>query len=63
MDLGHFLLDLAQIVDPLIALLMCAIWNDAIHLSRFRARIAQWVLALVLVLSLLIPVALIGQGR
>lgn len=63
MDLGHWLLDLAQVFAPLIALLMCAIWDDAIHLNRFQARIAQLVLALILVLSILIPVVLIGQSH
>lgn len=63
MDLGHLLLDLAQIFAPIIALLMVAIQDDVFSLSKRQAMFAQLALILILLLSLLIPVALIGQGR
>lgn len=63
MGLGQLLLDIAQIVDPLIALLSCAIWNDVISIYTFPKWVVQSVLISVLVLSLLIPVALIGLAH
>lgn len=63
MDLGHLLLDLAQIFAPIIALLMVAIKDDVFSLSKRQAMFAQLALILILLLSLLIPVVLIAQNR
>ena len=63
MDLGHLLLDLAQIFAPIIALLMVAIQDDVFSLSKRQAMFAQLALILILLLSLLIPVVLIAQNR
>lgn len=63
MGLGQLLLDIAQIADPLIALLSCAIWNDQIQIYIFPKWAVQSVLISVLVLSLLIPVVLIGLAH
>ena len=63
MDIGHILLDLAQIFAPMIAVLMCAIWYDIFHLSKCHKVIVQSALVLILLLSLLIPLILIGRNR
>lgn len=59
LNLGNFLLGFAQIFDPIIALLMCAVWNDLVHLGRRLKVIVQLVLGLILLLSLLIPLEIL----
>ena len=60
MSLGHLLLDIAQLADPFIALLSCAIWDDVIEIYICPKWVVQLVLISILLLSVLIPVALIA---
>lgn len=62
MSLGNVLLGIAQIIDPLIALLMCAVWDKLFPLSKRQAMFVQLALGLVLLLSLLIPVVLLVEN-
>lgn len=60
---GSTLLDIAKIFDPFIALLMCAIWNDYLHLGKHLKVFVQLALSLILLLSLLIPVGILLENR
>lgn len=63
MKLGEIGLYIAQIIDPLIALLLCGIWDQLLFRNKRQSKAVKLSLALILLLSLLIPLVLLIRNQ